>query len=204
MVIKKHWWPKIHEPKRNYLNKQEYSRVIQAAETHSLQDRFLIHFLFSSGCRGLEISNLNIKNVNLENRIVELKGKVSKKRYVRFSEECASVLGEYLKTRSGDSSEPLFINKYGKRLQLNGIYNVTKKLGHMAGLLQVLTPSCCRRTYLRYAVEEGLSDLNIPLTYEFQTLYVGPRYVSDSYLRSSGILSEFKTAFKCITKSLSE
>ncbi|WP_240338297.1 hypothetical protein [Peribacillus alkalitolerans] len=46
------------------------------------------------------------------------------------------MLKNYLRTRSGVRTEPLFMNKFGGRLQSTGIYNITIKLGKLAGLEQ--------------------------------------------------------------------
>ncbi|WP_434800836.1 tyrosine-type recombinase/integrase [Cytobacillus oceanisediminis] len=175
-VIKKRWRPKIPHSLPKYLTEQEYARVKLAAETLSLRDRSLILFLFSSGCRSSEASNLNIQDVNLERRTVEVKGKGKKIRFVHFSEECALILKDYLQTRSGDLREPLFMNKFGQRLTKSGIYGITTKLGKKAGLLQTLHPHCCRHTFatnmlargadLQFIADEmGHADLNTTRVY---------------------------------------
>lgn len=176
MVIKKRWRPKIPQSLPKYLNEQEYARVKLAAEGLSLRDRALILFLFSSGCRSSEASNLNIQDINLEKRTASVKGKGKKIRYVHFSEECALVLKDYLKTRSGEMEEPLFMNKFGNRLTKSGIYVITTKLGKQAGLRQSLHPHCCRHTFATnmlargaeiefIADEMGHADLNTTRVY---------------------------------------
>jgi integrase/recombinase XerD len=176
VVIKNRWRPKIPHSLPKYLNEQEYARVKLAAESLSLRDRSLILFLFSSGCRSSEASNLNIQDINLEKRTAEVKGKGKKIRYVHFSEECALVLTDYLQDRSDNQLEPLFINKFGQRLTKSGIYLITTKVGKQAGLKQSLHPHCCRHTFatnmlargadLHFLAEEmGHSDLNTTRIY---------------------------------------
>lgn len=155
MVIKKRWRPKIPQTLPKYLTEQEYSRIKLAAEALTLRDRSLILFLFSSGCRSSEVSLLNIQDVNIENRTAEVKGKGKKIRYVHFSVECALILKEYLKTRSGKMEEPVFMNKFGKRLTKSGIYRITTNLGKQAGLLQSLHPHCCRHTFATHMLARG-------------------------------------------------
>lgn len=98
MVIKKRWRPKIPQSLPPFLNEQEYERIKLAAESLSLRNRTLILFLFSSGCRRSEVSNLNIEDIDIERRTAKVKGKGKKIRYVHFSEECALVLTDYLQT----------------------------------------------------------------------------------------------------------
>lgn len=148
MVMKKRWRPQVPHSLPKYLTEQEYARVKMAAELLPPRDRALILFLFSSGCRKSEVAQLSIQDVDLERRTVEVKGKGKKIRKVHFSEECALVLKDYLRTRSGDRTEPLFMNKFGQPLRQNGIYNITTKLGRLAGLEQSLHPRCCRHTFV--------------------------------------------------------
>jgi len=155
MVIKKRWRPKIPQSLPQYLSEQEYAKVKVAAEDLSLRDRALVLFLFTSGCRLSEVSNLSIQDVNLERRTAEVRGKGNKIRHVHFSEECAIVLKEYLRTRSGDGTEPLFMNRWGGRLGKSGIYTVTRKLGKKAGLTHSLHPHCCRHTFATHMLARG-------------------------------------------------
>ncbi|GGI16600.1 tyrosine-type recombinase/integrase [Gottfriedia solisilvae] len=176
MLIKKRWRPKLPQTLPRYLSEQEYARVKLTAEELSHRDRAIILFLFSSGCRKSEVSNLSIHNVNLEKRTAEVKGKGKKIRSVHFSEECALVLKEYLSERTNDGNEALFINKFGNRLGPEGIYEITRKLGKKAGLNQKLYPHLCRHTFatnmlargadLQFIADElGHNDLNTTRIY---------------------------------------
>jgi len=134
MVMKTRWRLKIPQGLPNYLTEQEYAQVKLTAEKLTLRDRALVLFLFSSGCRRAEVAKLCIENVNLDRRTAEILGKGNKYRQIHFSVECAIVLKEYLLTRTYEKKDPLFMNKFGNKLQSNGIYNVVRKLGEMAGL----------------------------------------------------------------------
>jgi integrase/recombinase XerD len=153
MVIKTRWRPKIPLSLPRYLNEQEYAQVKLTAESFSLRDRALILFFFSSGCRRNEVSNLNIQDINLEQRTAKVIGKGKKIRFVHFSEECALILKDYLRTRSYDDTDAVFMNRKGRRLLPKGIYAVIKKLGKKAGLK--LHPHCCRHTFATNMLARG-------------------------------------------------
>lgn len=154
VVIKKRWRPKIPQSLPRYLNEQEFARVKMKAENLSTRDRAIVLFLFTSGCRRAEISNLLIQDINLELRTAEVKGKGKKIRHVHFSEECAHVLKDYLRTRRYDTDEPLFLNRFGRALQSQGIYRVVKKLGKKAELT-AFYPHCCRHTFATNLLARG-------------------------------------------------
>jgi integrase/recombinase XerD len=175
-VMKKRWRPKIPKSLPKYLDEYEYAHVKRISEHLQVRDRALILFLFSSGCRVSEVSNLNIKDINLDKRTVEVVGKGKKIRHVHFSEECAIVLKEYLQTRTYELTDPLFMNKFRQRLLVGGIQQVLKKVGIKAGLKQSFHPHCCRHTFatnmlargadLQFIADEmGHSDLNTTRIY---------------------------------------
>lgn len=153
MVIKKRWRPKIPQSLPRYLNEQEYARVKLAAESLSLRNRALILFLFSSGCRRSEVSNLNIEDIDIERRTAKVKGKGKKIRYVHFSEECALVLTDYLQTRSFNETDCVFINRKGRRLLPKGIYEMITRFGKKIGI--PLHPHCFRHTFATNMLARG-------------------------------------------------
>ena len=136
MLVKRRWRPVIPQSLPKYLNEQEYSKVKIAAEQLPLRDRGLVLFLFSSGCRRFEVTQIRIQDLDFEKRTVKVMGKGNKIRSVHFSIECALVLQAYLRTREYKPTDPLFLNRWGQPLQQAGVYLVTKKIGKLAGLPQ--------------------------------------------------------------------
>ncbi|SFD39856.1 integrase/recombinase XerD [Bacillus sp. OV194] len=153
MVIKKRWRPKIPLALPRYLNEKEYARVKLAAESLSLRDRALILFLFSSGCRRQEVSNLNIQDIDIERRTAQVKGKGKKIRYVHFSEECSLILKDYLQTRSFDETDAVFMNLKGRRLLPKGIYEMITRFGKKIGIK--LHPHIFRHTFATNMLARG-------------------------------------------------
>lgn len=154
-VMKKRWKPKIPKTLPKYLDEYEYAHVKRIAEELPIRDRALLLFLFTSGCRVSEASNLNISDVNIDKRTAVVTGKGGKIRFVYFSEECALVLKDYLQTRNNDPTEPLFMNKFRQRLLMGGIQQVLKKVGIKAGLRQSFHPHVCRHTFATNMLARG-------------------------------------------------
>lgn len=153
MVIKGRWRPKIPQSLPRYLSEQEYARVKLAAENSSLRNRALVLFFFTTGCRREEVSNLNIGDINLEKGTAKVTGKGDKIRTVHFTEECALILKEYLKTRSYDEKDALFLNRKGLRLLPKGIYRVITTIGKKAGIK--LHPHALRHTFATNMLARG-------------------------------------------------
>lgn len=155
VIIKKRWRPKIPKSLPKYLSENEFAKVKLTTENSVLRDRALMLFLFSSGCRSSEVSNLSIKDVNLEKRTAEVTGKGKKIRKVHFSEECALVLKDYIHTRICKESDPLFLSNSDQRIGPKSIYYITRKIGKKAGLNQSLHPHCCRHTFATNMLARG-------------------------------------------------
>ncbi|UZJ79568.1 tyrosine-type recombinase/integrase [Fictibacillus sp. KU28468] len=152
-VMKKRWRPKIPQALPKYLSQEEYARVKLAAEDLSLRNRAIVLFFLSSGCRKTEVSNLNIQDVDVNKRTAEVKGKGGKIRKVHFSEECSMVLNEYLKSRSFQETDALFVTPKGLRLQSKGIYEMISRFGKKIELS--LHPHCFRHTFATNMMARG-------------------------------------------------
>ncbi|RYG71387.1 integrase [Lentibacillus lipolyticus] len=153
-IIKSRWRPKIPKSLPKYLDDAEVAKVKISSENLSLRDRALVTFLLSSGCRRSEVSNLNVSDVDFDNRSASVVGKGKKVREVHFSEECGLLLREYLRSRTMNG-EALFLNRFGERLQPMGIYKITRKLGEMAGLYQNMSPHSLRHTFATTMLSKG-------------------------------------------------
>jgi integrase/recombinase XerD len=154
VLTKKRWRPRIPSPPPKYLNSNELARVKLYAKDMPLRDRVLVSCLLSSGCRRSEVSALDVKDVDLEDRTATVVGK-GKNRQVHFSGETTLRLKEYLSSHSKD--EPaLFLNKLGERLSSAAIYKITRELGKKAGILKSLSPHCCRHTFAATMFSRGL------------------------------------------------
>lgn len=156
-VVNSLWQYIIPQSLPKHLNGQEYTSVKLALEQVSLRDQVLVLFLFSSGCRSSELTQLTIQDVDLAKYSAEIKGKGGRSRTILFSIECGILLKEYLSTRSGDQTEPLFLNKLNKQLGTKEIYKVTTNLGQLAGLSRTLSPNVCRHTSAMNMYSKGLS-----------------------------------------------
>lgn len=155
MVLKKRWRPKIPQSIPKYLSEQEYARVKRLSEELPLRDRAVVLFLFSSGCRRSEVTQLMIQDIDFIKRTAQVKGKGNKIRNVHFSIECSSILKDYLSTRVYSESDPLFLNRWGQPLGQTGIYKLIKKVGELADLPQNLHPHSCRHTFATNLLAKG-------------------------------------------------
>ena len=90
------------------LNDIELEKVRVSCET--IREKALVEFLYSSGARVTEASNIKISDIDFNKREVALFGKGNKHRKSYINAKCVLYLHEYLNTRKGES-EYVFISE---------------------------------------------------------------------------------------------
>lgn len=94
------------------------------------RDKAIIELLISTGMRVGELVNLDIENIDFENKECIVLGKGNKQRRVYFDSKTKIHLKEYLNQRN-DRNEALFVSLQSpfKRLQISGVEIMLRKLG---------------------------------------------------------------------------
>lgn len=150
---------KIHKIKTSTLIKEIFSdediERLRIVADKNIREKAMLELLLSSGMRVGELVNLNRKSLNLNELSCIVKGKGNKEREVYFNVKTKVLLEEYLKIRS-DTNKALFVGKYvKKRLTINAIETIFKRLGKLANIENV-HPHKFRRTMATKALEKGM------------------------------------------------
>ena len=120
----------------------------------------IIYLDFYAGIRREEITNLKLKNLDLENKILYVLGKGNKKRKVPLGDIVIDALINYLESRKGyrfADSPYIFVSERSGKLHkcsINGIFN-KYKIEECSNI----TPHQGRHTYSTNIVEQGLLTL---------------------------------------------
>lgn len=125
-------------------------------ECRNVRNLALIEMLISTGVRVGEIVNLNIDDINFEERSCIVLGKGNKQREVYFDARTKIHLLQYLKNRKDDNNA-LFVSmkKPNQRLSISGIELIVRKLGKEAKVNEVY-PHKFRRTLATMAIDKGM------------------------------------------------
>ena len=125
-------------------------------ECASVRDLSLIELLISTGMRVGEIVNLNIDDLNFEDRSCIVLGKGNKQREVYFDAKTKLHLKQYLYKRN-DENMALFVSskKPYQRLSISGIELIIRKLGKVSNISNV-HPHKFRRTLATMAIDKGM------------------------------------------------
>lgn len=121
-----------------------------------IRDLAIIDMLYSTGIRVGELVNLDITDINFNERECVVFGKGDKERTVYFDAKTKLHLTKYLNERN-DSSKALFVtyNKPYRRLQISGVEIIIRNLGRSLGYYDI-HPHKFRRTMATRAIDKGM------------------------------------------------
>ena len=122
----------------------------------NIRDLAIIDLLASSGIRVGELVNLNIADVDFENRECVVLGKGNKERPVYFDARTKIHLKNYLLSRD-DDNPALFVSLLAphNRLEISGVEIRLRKLGRMLNIPKV-HPHKFRRYVATRAIDKGM------------------------------------------------
>lgn len=125
-------------------------------ECENIRDLSLIELLISTGMRVGELVNLNISNLNFEDRSCVVLGKGNKEREVYFDAKTKLHLKEYISKRN-DTNDALFVSlrEPHQRLSISGIELIVRNLGVNTNINKV-HPHKFRRTLATMAIDKGM------------------------------------------------
>lgn len=131
------------------LSKDEVKKLIDSADNE--KSRLMISFLYSTGVRVSELVNLKVDDLNFsDNTGWVRKGKGSKDRLFKVSENLANELKAYLEGRG---------HKYAfskeAPLTTRNIQKIIKLTARRAGLNKKITPHTLRHSFATHLLEQG-------------------------------------------------
>ena len=150
---------RIHKIKTKTVVKEVISdETIELMRDHctKLRDIAMIDMLYSTGIRVGELVNLNIADVNFEQRECIVYGKGDKERRVYFDAKTKIHLQKYLESRV-DNNTALFVTLDSPydRLKISGVEIRLRNLGKQLGLSRI-HPHKFRRTMATRAIDKGM------------------------------------------------
>lgn len=144
----------IKVPKVQKMIFSEVDMEIMRQSCQNIRDKAAICFLASTGCRVGELVGINIESVDLDALECVVTGKGNKQRTVYLDNVTAMFLRNYLETRD-DDNQALFVNRYNKRFNTNGIREMLLRVEKAAGI-QHIHPHKFRRTLATNMAKRGM------------------------------------------------
>ncbi len=153
--------PKLPKKLPRVLSINEIDKIIK--EGLNTEEQAIFELLYSAGIRVSELTDLNIKNIDLNQRVVKVFGKGSKERIVPINKTCIDILKKYLKKRElvalkYDPKPYLFLNEKGEKISRQKVYKIIRKQGELIG--KKISPHTIRHSFATHLLEKG-ADLRV-------------------------------------------
>ena len=153
------------------LSVDEVSRLLDAAAVGGstdpvvLRDKALLEFMYATGCRVSEAVGTNLDDIDLEEKVVRLMGKGSKQRLGPLGSYARNSVVAYLNAGRGElerrstakvpERRALFLNKRGKRISRQSVWEIVKTAGERAGITKPLHPHTLRHSFATHLIQGG-------------------------------------------------
>lgn len=139
--------------------------VFDETKSTEYRDKTMVLVMYSAGLRVSELINLEKRSINFEEKLITLKGKGNKERFVPLNYIALEYLNNYLSQNKNNKvfskSKYLFINKKdGKPLTRQYFFVELNKYAKRAGIDKKISPHTLRHSFATHLLENG-ADLRV-------------------------------------------
>ena len=159
--------PKIGRYLPNVLSEDEVAAMIDSVSPSTWQgvrDKAILEVLYGCGLRVSEAVNLRISCLFMKEGFVRIVGKGNKERLVPIGDMAVDAVEDYLRVRpapaDADSSDVLFLNRFGRSLSRVSMFTMIKTQTLLSGIRKDISPHTFRHSFATHLIENG-ADLRI-------------------------------------------
>lgn len=151
--------PRIKDSVREIVTPDAMQAVLRTCESNftGVRDRAILRLFYTTGIRLAETAQFHGNNVDLGNRLLLVRGKGDLQRWVKFSNDTAVALKRYIRMRNKHKhrhSPAFWLTSQGPFAR-DGIYQMVRRRGKLAGLVSPLFPHRFRHTFAHNWLAEG-------------------------------------------------
>lgn len=145
------------------LSLEEAEALVEAVSHASpvyWRDRAILELLYATGIRVSELVQLRLGAVEMDERLVTVKGKGSRQRTVPFGEPAARCLGRYLSEvrpglDRGTSDGAVFLNQRGTAFSRMSVWTLVQNAAKRGGIEKRISPHTLRHSFATHLLEGG-------------------------------------------------
>lgn len=153
---------KVHIP----FSEQEIHEVLSQDMEHdftTVRNKLIVELLYSTGMRRSELINLNLNDIDFDQKQVKVLGKRNKERYIPLIAPVMESLKVYLEEHQNYSqstpSSPLFITIRGQRVYSTLVYRIVNEYFSTVSSKVKKSPHILRHSFATHLLNQG-ADLN--------------------------------------------
>lgn len=156
--------PKLGRALPTVLSRSEVEALLDAPngdEPLAARDRAMLELMYATGLRVSELISLRTRDLDLNERLIRVRGKGSKERIVPFGEKASKSLGQYMERIRPDLASKrehqgaLFLGRRGHPLSRMAAWKIVRRHVDRAGIRKRVTPHTLRHTFATHLLEGG-------------------------------------------------
>lgn len=156
--------PKLEKKLPTYLEETDIQTLLAAPDSSTLlgqRDKAMLETLYSTGMRVSELVGLNVSDADLFAEVILARGKGRKERLTPLGSFAVKAIKDYLKARElapeADRFEkqPLFLNRFGKRMNVRSVGRMLQGYLNQAGLSAKASPHTLRHSFATHMLNRG-------------------------------------------------
>ena len=160
--------PKISKKLPHLLTIKEINKLfsIKLNNNQILMEVCILELFYATGIRISELSQIKIKNIDLSDQIIKVKGKGNKERIVVLGEKSIEMLKKYMAIFCIENQKYLFgslvkTKSKNEHISEKTIYNITKKHLKRISNDEKLSPHSLRHSFATHLLQSGADLMSV-------------------------------------------
>lgn len=145
------------------LNHKEVKQILHAPDTRTnagYRNRVILEILYDTAIRRLELSHIKLNDLDLNAGFIHIQGKGNKERVVPVSKAVCKMIHNYIMVvrpalLNGKDTGHLILNRWGRKMDPNGVWAVVKRCAHLAGIKKNVSTHTFRHTCATHMLKNG-------------------------------------------------
>ncbi len=145
------------------LSATEVARLLASPDPRrpaGARDRAMLELLYASGLRVSELVSLDLNQIDLERRMLRVRGKGSRERLVPVGGPAAQAVRAWLggarqRMLRGRQSRDLFVTPRGRRMTRQGFWKLLGRYARSAGIRRHFSPHTLRHAFATHLLAGG-------------------------------------------------
>ena len=152
---------KVRKKMPEVLTEVDIEKMLMQPDKNSregIRDKAILELLYSAGIRVSELTDMELTDLNMDEKVLRCFGKGAKERLVPIGEDVVETVSYYLRVRDNflkEFSPHLFITRRGKKFTRVGIWKLVKGYAKLAGLTKDVYPHIFRHSFATHLLAGG-------------------------------------------------
>jgi integrase/recombinase XerD len=147
------------------LSVDEIQRLLAAPATDTilgLRDRAILALLYGTGIRASECASVTEEDVDLDQRLIKVKGKGGHERTLPLNNRVVQALATYRNARGIISgTQAFFVSRRDRAMSRGAMYERVRAYGMRSHIPKRVSPHCLRHTFATHLVKAGVGLVTI-------------------------------------------